>query len=221
MSASDRTVRFRRQLDLLPLDACNAPVTIIGAGAVGSFTTLTLAKMGMTDLTVFDDDVVDAHNLPTQFFRAEDLGKLKVDALADLVRAFEGTEIRTVPRRFDGGSLSGIVVGAVDSMASRAAVWESFRFNPAVRLFIDARMGGLVSIVRPVRPCDAGDARRYERTLHSDDEAAPEPCSARAILFTVLAIASTVARLVRMELVGQELPREITQDHQLGLLLTS
>lgn len=221
MSVADRTVRFRRQLDLLPLDACIVPITVIGAGSVGSFTTLSLAKMGMSNLTVFDDDVVDEHNLPNQFFRVEDLARLKVEALADLVRAFERTEIRTVPRRFDGGSLSGIVVGAVDSMASRSAVWESVRFNPAVRLFIDARMGGLVSIVRPVRPCDVGDVRRYERTLHSDDEAAPEPCSARAILFTVLAIASTVARLVRMELVGKELPREVTQDHELGLLITS
>lgn len=221
MSASDPTLRFRRQLDLLPLDACGIPITIIGAGAVGSFTALTLAKMGLTNLTVFDDDIVDQHNLPNQFFRVQDLGRRKVEALADLVRSFEGVEIQSMPRRFDGGRLSGVVIGAVDSMASRQIIWEAVRFDPGVRLFIDARMGGLVSIVRPVRPCDAGDVRRYEATLHPDAGAVQEACSARAILFTVLAIASTIARLVRMELVGEELPHEITQDHQLGLLLTS
>ena len=220
MSAPDPTLRFRRQLDLLPLDKLDVPITVIGAGAVGSFTVLTLSKMGLRDISVFDDDSVDVGNLPNQFFRTQDLGRLKVEALADLVRSFEGIEIRAVPRRFDGAPPRGIVVSAVDSMASRAAIWESVRFNAGVQLFIDGRMGALVSIVLPVRPCDAGDVRRYERTLHTDDEAAPEPCSARAILFTVLAIASTVARLVRMELVGQQLPREITQDHQLGLLLT-
>lgn len=221
MSGSDRSVRFRRQLDLLPLDACNVPVTVIGAGAVGSFTTLTLAKMGVTNLTVFDDDRVDEHNLPNQFFRQADLGRRKVEALQDLVRSFEGVEIGAVPRRFDGDSLEGVVIGAVDTMASRALIWTAVRFNPRVRLLVDARMGGLVSTVRPVRPCEAGDVRRYESSLHSDQEAVQEPCSARAILFTVLAIASTVARLVRMELVGEPLPREITQDHHLGLLLTS
>ena len=221
MSVPDATLRYRRQLDLLPLDKLDVPITVIGAGAVGSFTTLTLAKMGCSNLTVFDDDIVSEHNLPNQFFRLEDLGKRKVEALADLIRSFEGIEITTVPRRFDGGRLSGIVIGAVDSMASRQLIWNAVRFDPGVRVFIDARMGGLVSIVRPVRPCDAGDVRRYEATLHADDDAVQEPCTARAILFTVLAIASTVARLVRLDLVGQELPREVVQDHALGLQIVT
>ena len=221
VTVPDRMLRLHRQLDLLPIDTLDAPITVIGAGAVGSFTTLTLAKMGCTNLTVFDDDVIDAHNLPNQFYRLDDLGRPKVEALAELVHASEGVELRAVPRRFEGARLSGIVVGAVDSMASRRLIWDAVYFNPDVRLLVDARMGGLVSIVRPVHPLRPSEARAYERTLHSDDDAMPEPCSARAILFTVLAIASTVARLVRMELVGKELPREITQDHELGLLITS
>lgn len=221
MSAADPSVRFHRQLDLLPPDACDVPVTIIGAGAVGSFVALSLAKMGLRDLTVWDDDHIELHNAPNEFVRLSDVGRLKVEALADLVRAFDDVEIREVPRRFEGGPLAGIVISAVDSMAARRVIWDSVKFDAGVRLYIDARMGGLVSITRPVRPCDAGDVRRYETTLHSDEEAAPEPCSARAIMFTVLAIASTIARLVRMELVGRPLPRDITQDHEIGLLVTS
>lgn len=221
MSAPDPTLRFRRQLDLLPLDRLGVPITVIGAGAVGSFTTLTLAKMGFSNLTVYDDDDVDSHNLPNQMYRLEDLGRRKTDALADLVRSFEGIEIRTIPSRFDGGRLSGIVIGAVDSMASRQVIWNAVRFDPAVTLFMDARMGGLVSIVRPVRPTNAGDVRRYEVSLHGDDDAVQEPCTARAILFTVLALASTIARLVRAEVVGLELPREVVQDHALALQLVT
>ena len=221
MSVPDPTLRFRRQLDLLPLDKLGVPITVIGAGAVGSFTTLTLAKMGFTNLTVYDDDVVDSHNLPNQMYRLEDLDRLKVAALADLVRSFEGIEIRPMSNRFDGGRLTGLVVGAVDSMASRQVIWSAVRFDPAVSLFIDARMGGLVSIVRPVRPTNAGDVRRYEASLHGDDEAIQEACTARAILFTVLALASTIARLVRAEVVGLELPREVVQDHALALQLVT
>ena len=221
MSGVDPSLRFRRQLDLLPLEKMTTPITVIGAGAVGSFTTLTLAKMGLSNLTVHDDDRVDTHNLPSQFFRLEDLGRLKVEALRDLVRSFEGTEIAAHPTRFDGGPLRGIVVGAVDSMASRRIIWESVRFNARVPLLVDCRMGGLVSIVRPVYQSDASSAGRYETTLHSDAQSLQEPCSARSILFTVLAIASTVARLVRMHLVGEELPREVVQDHALGLQLVN
>src|SRR5207244_2270936 len=81
VSAPDAATRFWRQLDLLPLERLDVPVTVIGAGAVGSFVTLTLAKMGLRDLTVFDDDVVDVHNLPNQFYRLTDLGRPKVEAL--------------------------------------------------------------------------------------------------------------------------------------------
>ena len=40
--------RFHRQLDLLDLKLSSTPIAIIGAGATGSFTALTLAKMGFT-----------------------------------------------------------------------------------------------------------------------------------------------------------------------------
>ena len=221
MSIPDPSLRFRRQLDLLPLETLTTPVTVIGAGAVGSFVTLTLAKMGLSQLTVFDDDIVDAGNLPSQFYRLEDLGKRKVQALAALVTSFEDVQIVAITRRFEGGPLGGIVVGAVDSMASRRLIWDAVRFDPRVRLLLDCRMGGLVSIVRPVRPANPTIVRGYEATLHSDAEALEEPCSARSILFNVLGIASTVARLVRAELIGLELPREVVQDHALGLQFVS
>jgi molybdopterin/thiamine biosynthesis adenylyltransferase len=221
VSVPDPTLRFRRQLDLLPLDKLDAPITVIGAGAVGSFTALTLAKMGFTNLTVYDDDIVSEHNLPNQFFRLEDLGRRKVEALADLVRSFEGVEIRAVARRFGGEHLRGIVVSAVDSMASRQAIWHAVRFDPAVELFLDGRMGGLVSLVHVVHPIRAREVNAYETSLHDDSEAVQEPCSARSILFTVLGISSTIARLVRLHLVDGEMPERVTQDHAIGLQLTN
>jgi hypothetical protein len=221
VSAPDPTLRFRRQLDLLPLDKLGVPITVIGAGAVGSFAILTLAKMGFRNLTVHDDDSVTESNISAQFYRLADLGQPKAAALADLVQSFEGIDIRAVPQRFDGGRLSGIVVGAVDSMASRRVVWNAVRFDPEVRLLICSRMGGMVSTVRAVRPCDPGDVRRYAATLHSDDEACQESCTGRSILFNVLSVASLIAENVRKEVLGRDLPREVTRDHELGLLLTS
>lgn len=221
MEVPEESLRYGRQLGLLPLVALRTPVTIIGAGAVGSFAALTLAKMGIGPLTVFDDDRVEPHNLPSQFFRLEDLGRLKVEALASIVSSFEAVAIDARPQRFEGGRLTGVVIAAVDSMSSRRLVWDAVVASPCATLLLDARMGGLVSRVAVARPMDSASARRYESTLHSDADALQEPCSSRSILFTVLGIASTLARLVRMELVGEELPREVVQDHALGIQLVS
>ena len=64
----DMTTRFQRQLDLANPAQLKVPITILGAGAVGSFTTLTLAKLGCSSLTVYDPDTVEVHNLPNQYF---------------------------------------------------------------------------------------------------------------------------------------------------------
>ena len=106
-------------------------------------------------------------------------------------------------------------------MASRQALWRAVRYDPAVDLFLDARMGGLVSLVHAVHPIRARDVHASEASLHDDSEAVQEPCSARAILFSVLAVSSTLARLVRLHLVSGELPARVTQDHALGLQLVS
>ena len=101
--------RFHRQLDLLDLKLSSTPITIIGAGATGSFTALTLAKMGFSELTVFDFDTVEEHNLPNQFYRTSDLGKPKVLALQEIIRDFEGIEIKARNEKYRGQRLSGIV----------------------------------------------------------------------------------------------------------------
>ena len=75
--------RYHRQLDILDPKSMDVPVTIIGAGATGSFTALSLAKMGIRNITIYDFDTVEEHNLPNQFYRQCDLGKRKVEALRE------------------------------------------------------------------------------------------------------------------------------------------
>jgi tRNA A37 threonylcarbamoyladenosine dehydratase len=69
-----------RQSDLIPEAILSTPITVVGAGAIGSFTVLTLAKMGFNNITVFDDDEIDFVNINNQFYRISDIGKKKVDA---------------------------------------------------------------------------------------------------------------------------------------------
>jgi len=198
--------RYHRQLGLLPLNVLNTPITVIGAGAVGSFVTLTLAKMGFTELTVYDDDTITAHNLPNQFFRVADVGRPKVEALRDLVWSFEDIPLKVKNARFKGDDVEGIVVSAVDSMSSRKLIFKSVEGNPSVRFFLDPRMGGQLSVLYAFDPTDIDMMVAYKETLHSDEDASEAPCTERAILYTVLSIASMVANYIRAHLVESQVP---------------
>ena len=71
--------RFLRQQDLCPVQALqDLHVTMVGCGAVGSFTALALSKMGVGSMTLYDPDTVEVHNLPVQMFTNADLGRPKV-----------------------------------------------------------------------------------------------------------------------------------------------
>ena len=54
--------RYLRQLDVLDQPRlATTPFTLIGAGAIGSFTAMALAKCGAENITVFDPDTVAAY----------------------------------------------------------------------------------------------------------------------------------------------------------------
>ena len=70
-----------RHMELFNPSKFNMPVTIIGAGATGSWLALSLAKLGIEDITVYDFDIVEEHNVPNQAFAISDVGTSKVDAI--------------------------------------------------------------------------------------------------------------------------------------------
>ena len=61
-------------------------IEIIGAGGIGSPLAECLATMGF-DLTIWDEDIVEAHNISNQNYYPDQIGQIKVKALLDtLVR---------------------------------------------------------------------------------------------------------------------------------------
>lgn len=213
---------FSRQADLVDAEALETPITIIGCGGIGSFTALALAKMGCVHLTVYDDDLVEDQNIPNQLYRLGDVGQLKVERLADIIKSFTGTGIDARPERVQGQRLQGIVVSGVDSMEGRRRIWDrSIRFKAGVAAYIDARMGAEVSRIYTVRPADPDHVRFYERTLYSDEEALQLPCTAQAIVYTGFGIASLVAGQVKRVAMGEAYKREIIFDHKTLTFLTA
>ena len=203
--------RFIRQRDIIPPEKlATLEVTVIGAGAVGSFTCLTLAKMGVTNITVYDGDTVEEHNLPNQWYRSRDLGRKKVEALAEIIFDFTDVMLTTHPHHYIHENLTGIVICAVDTMDTRLLLWrEVKKFKP--ELYIDARMGAEVGKIHVVHPSDPASRRKYEEDLYPSSEALHAPCTAKATVYCAAGLGAYIADIVAGHVLGRTL-RSIVVD---------
>lgn len=203
-----------RQVDLLPLgEIRRASIAIVGAGYMGSWVALALAKMGVRALSVFDGDVVEAHNVANQLYTVKDIGVKKVTALAAALRVLgSGTRVFPHDRIVDPYPISAdILISAVDSMTSRCIVRECLSFNQdGMPLLIDIRAGAeeVRIITCPVTSVEC--LKAYDATLHTDAEGIDLPCTGRAIVYTGFFVAAVVAALVKEHIkVGVKEYREL------------
>jgi hypothetical protein len=188
---------LQRQWDVIPNNVLASKIDIVGAGAIGSFVALSLAKMGFGGITIRDFDSVSIENMNAQFFRFSDIGKPKVVALQSLIEDFTGQQISALNEKYTNQILNGIVISAVDSMEVRKTIWEKAKINPSVRLVIDPRMAAEQGLIYAMDPKDPKDVRSYEATLYSDNEAVQDRCTARSTMYCVLGIASMVCKIVK------------------------
>ena len=188
--------RYGRHWGLIDVQRLHTtPFKIIGTGSVGSFTTLSLVKMGAHLVEVWDDDLVDEVNISNQFYRIKDIGEYKCEALQDIIREFEGVTITTNAIKCNGTQkLNGIVIVALDSMLPRKRIWDSIKGKEDVELFIDPRMGGRVARIYAVNPRTG--IEEYEKTLYTDDDSAPERCTERTIIYNVQGISSFICKTI-------------------------
>jgi hypothetical protein len=213
--------RFLRQQDICPPEKLAFPITVIGAGAIGSATVLTLAKMGCSRITVWDDDILEEVNIPSQMCMPSCVGKPKVDALKRLVLDLTEVGISTRYERYRGQRLEGVVIAAVDNMGARQTIWQRVKLNPSVPLFIDPRMGAEFARIYSIRPTDPEGIALYEENLYSQTDAEPLPCSARAIVYCPTVVAGLIAATVKNQALGQPCKREILMDMGALTLVTT
>ncbi len=184
-------LNFAQQDDVFS-PAAVRPVTLIGAGSVGSQVAVMLAKIGVTELSVWDADFVESHNIPMSAFRVADLGKPKVKAIGDIVLAQSGLAIDAHERMYGGERLAGSVVACVDSMEARRLVWDRVKMNPTVDILVDTRIAVEYVVVLAVDPCDPEDAAFYEEHLYPSSEALRPTCGRHGIVYVSAVAAAAV-----------------------------
>jgi molybdopterin/thiamine biosynthesis adenylyltransferase len=200
-------------MDLIPIRILGEKITIIGAGAIGSWVALSLAKMGFGDITVYDHDVVDTVNLNSQFYPMGTVGNSKVVALANLIKDFTGTSITIKYEKYEKGVFPGIVIAAVDSMAVRKTIWENHRIAGfQTKAVIDPRMGAESALLYCMNPTDPKDQADYAKSLYTDDSAVQERCTAKATIYTANLLAGLVVKAVKDRLTKPDYLRSAMWD---------
>ncbi|UCG26061.1 MAG: ThiF family adenylyltransferase [Chloroflexota bacterium] len=109
------------------------PITICGAGALGSLLADNLARQGVRQLSLIDFDRVESHNAGTQLYGESDVGAKKVDVLRNHLFRSVGVEAAVFDRRLDERTVKKLLRGArlvvdtFDNAASRRLVADYCR----------------------------------------------------------------------------------------------
>lgn len=209
-------VNLIRQSDLIPTEVLAKKITIVGCGATGSAAALALTKMGMSNVHIYDDDVVDEVNLSAQFHPFSAVGFPKTESLRTLLKIMADVDVTASNSKYlrqHAIGEEGIVIVAADSMSARREIFETLRDEaPRCELMIDPRMGPEYYEQHALRPSDTDAARAYEKTLFSDDDAAPVRCTAKSTVYTALLAGGLIAKSVKNYLVGQHTPTVVRWD---------
>lgn len=202
-----------RQLEIFsPYAFQDKRIDVIGAGATGSHVVLLLAKIGMQNIHVWDDDAIASHNIPNQCFNLSQVGVNKVDALAEVVFAATGVEIARHLERVESPKEFGpIVFLLVDTMEGRKKIWnDSLKFKFGIECAIETRMGadsGRIYTIDPRRP---SHIKAWEATLYEDSAAVVSACGATSsIAPTAMLVASLAVWQMIKFLNGDDLENEI------------
>lgn len=124
-------------------DMLESRVHIIGCGAIGSTVAENLVRFGITKITMYDFDTVEAHNIANQMFRHTDIGKLKIDALAEYLTEINpecASDLKLVKDGWTGQRLSGYVFLCVDNIDLRREIATACKENTFVKGMFDFRM---------------------------------------------------------------------------------
>ena len=108
-------------------------IGIAGVGGIGSNVAANLVRSGMANLKIVDFDRVEASNLNRQFYFHDQIGCLKVEALAEnLERIRPGLCLEGIAERLDAGNCPqlfadcDLIVEGLDQQADKKMLVEAF-----------------------------------------------------------------------------------------------
>jgi hypothetical protein len=187
---STHELNFSQQKNFISPDEVR-PVHLLGAGSVGSHVASMLARIGVTDLTVWDHDSIDSHNIGPSLYGRSDFGRYKVEALAAIILRDTGVIIKMERRKYEGAMIKGSVICCVDTMEARQMIWRTVKKNPFVDILLDTRVAEEFFQIFAIRPCSTDNITYYEHFLeYGGNEAARQTCGLHSIIYVSSMVAA-------------------------------
>lgn len=217
---NDRKI-FARQLDIITPAELDFPILIIGAGGIGSWTVLALAKMGCRNITVVDFDKVEEKNTPSQIYTLKHEKQYKGDALRSIVQDMTGINIKPVYKKFQdwytGKEKFNVIISGVDSIEARQIIWKKLvsTFPLNFDVYFDARMAGELLRIITTSPLSPYSLNSYEKSLFNKKPIDSTPCTARSVVYNTFLcgglLSSLVKKYAKKETVKTNINFDITQ----------
>lgn len=135
-------MNLAKSYDFFKPEDCRDRIHIIGCGSVGSVVAENLVRFGLTKITLYDFDIVESKNIANQMFTGEDVGRPKVEALADMLVKINpevAADLRIEPKGYVNQKLSGYVFLCVDNIDLRREIATAYKGNPFVKGMFDFR----------------------------------------------------------------------------------
>jgi hypothetical protein len=194
-----------RQHGIIATDINNMSCIIAGAGMVGGWAALALARL-FDSVEVWDFDIVGVENVGCQPYGERDIDRPKVEALSSNTQV-SGLSLRGVPAAFPpedwDAEPAHVFISAVDTMEGRRknALWAQ---ENKVPLYLDSRVLGELVCLAAV---DNGEYDRYLEDLPTDGEVPDAPCGSRGTAYVGMWTAARIAADINTWGHGGKLPR--------------
>ena len=181
-------------------------IILAGCGGIGSWAILQLARMNPAALFMYDDDIVEAANMSGQLYCQDDIGKAKVDAMANMIRSYTTMRnIYAIREKYTHDSEAGnIMICGFDSMTARKTFFHSWRKHlrdvPDEEKYKCIYIDGRLSIDTLQVFCITGDnnwaiSEYAEKYLFSDEDADATVCSMKQTTYLACMIGSFIVNL--------------------------
>ena len=181
-------------------------IIIAGIGGIGSNCVYQLARMNPAALFMYDDDIVEQANMSGQLYCQDDIGKAKVDAMADMIKSYTTMRnIYAIKGRFTPNSEAGdVMICGFDNMEARRIFFVAWHNHVMAKpederrkcLYLDGRL----SINTLQVFCITGDndwamAEYADKYLFTDAEAEETQCSLKQTTYLACMIGSFIVNL--------------------------
>lgn len=170
-------------------------VHIIGCGSIGSNVAELLVRYGIKNITLWDYDIVERHNIANQIFTEEDVAKPKTEALSRYLFKINPELKKTlrIKNEYKGEFLGGYVFMCVDSVEVRNMIVDKNYRNSNTLAVFDFRTTLLEGQCYYANWHSRKDKESLKNSLNFTHEEAQENTPVSACGFTL-----SVAPVVKM-----------------------